>query len=207
MLSLRFCFWTCVWIFRLSDANDQHDFVMRPNNLPVDPLGVWVDRATTVVILLCWLTWVIMSFSLNDIVIGRPTLGMRLEERSHRRYVTELTKAWAVKGPCIPILSEVQVPKPLYHSRAHDNIMASGTGLKDLIQCTCISHVDGIANECRVERWSSHVGSWRLGVAGKVEPRHVYLIAYQKKIELQHSFNQNHHHSQNGGEAAFADDF
>jgi hypothetical protein len=64
------------WIFRFSDAYDQHDFIVRSDHVPIDAFGLGIDWPATVIILLPWLMVFVFSFALYDIIVRRPTLWL-----------------------------------------------------------------------------------------------------------------------------------
>lgn len=62
------------WVLRLGDANDKHDLVVRSHGFAIDASRLRVDWAGAVVILLRGLSRILLSLSLDHIIIGRPTL-------------------------------------------------------------------------------------------------------------------------------------
>lgn len=75
MAALRLGLWAGKWILGFCDADDQHDFVMRPDDVAVHALGVWVDGPAAVIVLLDGLLAVIVSFAIDDLVVRRTTLA------------------------------------------------------------------------------------------------------------------------------------
>jgi hypothetical protein len=74
MATLRLCFWSNVGVLRLCNANDQHHLVVSSDQFPVECLGLGIDRATPVIILLRGFPNILFSLSFNDVVVGRTAL-------------------------------------------------------------------------------------------------------------------------------------
>jgi hypothetical protein len=83
---------------------------MGTNDVSVDSFSFRVDWTASMVILLArvvgiwWLVMIIIPF--NNIVIRRPALTVSVirEQQSMARAKGCLTSAWAVNGPCIPMM-------------------------------------------------------------------------------------------------------
>jgi hypothetical protein len=56
-------------IFRFGDANDHHHLVMGPDDIPVDTLGLWIDRSAALIVQLLGTVRVLRALALNHIVI------------------------------------------------------------------------------------------------------------------------------------------
>jgi hypothetical protein len=61
-------------IIGLSDANDHHHLVVRPNDVSVNALGLRVDGAAALIVELLRTTGVLWAFALHHIVVWRPAL-------------------------------------------------------------------------------------------------------------------------------------
>jgi hypothetical protein len=65
-------------ILRFSDANDHHHLVMRADDISVDALRLRVDGAAALIVQLPGSARVLRAFALDNVVIWRPALHMRL---------------------------------------------------------------------------------------------------------------------------------
>lgn len=76
VVSLRLCLWVQIRVLLFCDANNEHDFVVGANNIPVHAPGFRVNRPTSVVVFLRRLglcTSFLVPF--NDLIVRRAPLS------------------------------------------------------------------------------------------------------------------------------------
>ena len=95
-----------VWdvVLRFRDANDQHDLIVRANDVPINTPALWVVRPAAVVIELWVVTRIVNTCALYDIIVRGAALCMLLE-LVQIRPAAELTSAWEVRGPSLVIFA------------------------------------------------------------------------------------------------------
>lgn len=78
-------------VLGLGNADDMHHLIMGANGVLDNSLGLGVVDAALLIIAALRLAWVCLPLALDDIVVGRATLGYKISACADRRWIASVT--------------------------------------------------------------------------------------------------------------------